>query len=135
MTSDFILDQRLKNDGEIIGELDLCKIILVNNAYFPWLILVPKRNYLKEIIDLADQERIILMEEISYISSIMQDIFKPDKLNVAALGYIVEQLHIHIIARFKDDKAWPAPLFGKDKTTYKDSDYIALSSKIREMLN
>ena len=135
MNKDFILDARLKNDGDTIAELSLCKLIFVNNSHFPWAILVPKKNGLKEIIDLSNEEQILLTKEIAYISEIMKELFKPDKLNIAALGNIVEQLHIHIVARFKKDIAWPNPVFGKDKTPYINNEYQAIINKINEKLN
>jgi len=135
MNQEFKLDIRLKNDGEVIAELDLCKLILVNNANFPWVILVPKYNNLKEIIDLTKENQILLMNEISYISTIMKELFQPDKLNVAALGNIVSQLHVHIIARFKNDAAWPDPVFGKSKESHNKEKYLAIIKKIQEKIN
>ena len=134
MSENFILDSRLENDGAIIVELNLCKLILVNNSLFPWIILVPKRNMLKEIIDLNEEDRPLLMEEINYISKVMKDLFNPDKLNVASLGNIVEQLHVHIIVRFKNDQAWPAPVFGKGKLNYDAKEYEEIIDKIQHKL-
>ncbi|MBN8827531.1 MAG: HIT family protein [Sphingobacteriia bacterium] len=114
----FILDERLKNDGVKLTDLKLSQVILVDNSLFPWIVLVPKKNDLKEIIDLSEQDRITLMEEISFISNVMKEIFAPDKLNVAALGNIVSQLHIHVIARYTNDSAWPNPVFGREKEPY-----------------
>jgi diadenosine tetraphosphate (Ap4A) HIT family hydrolase len=114
----FKLDQRLKNDGFILGDMALSKLILVDNSLFPWVILVPKRSNVSEIIDLNNEDRILLLDEISLVSKKMQQIFKPDKLNIAALGNIVPQLHVHIIARYTQDKAWPQPVFGKEKELY-----------------
>ncbi|MDF2964788.1 MAG: hypothetical protein K0Q51_176 [Rickettsiaceae bacterium] len=118
MSNDFVLDPRLQSDGVILMDLELSRLILVDNSYFPWLILVPRRENLKEIIDLNQKERIVLMEEISLTSEVMQKIFCPDKLNIAALGNIVSQLHIHIVARFTNDKAYPHPVFGREKKPY-----------------
>ena len=134
MTKLFVLDQRLQNDGEIIGELPLSKIILVNNKLFPWVILIPKRSNAKEIIDLNLEDRILLMKEISFVAQIMQDLFKPDKLNIAALGNIVEQLHVHVITRYKNDKAWPNPVFGGDKEEYSIEEYQKIIKNIRGKL-
>jgi diadenosine tetraphosphate (Ap4A) HIT family hydrolase len=135
MISDFFeLDQRLKNDGEIIANLKLSTVIFVNNRYFPWIIMVPMKNNVKEIIDLSDQEKILLMEEISIISALMNNIFKPDKLNIAALGNIVQQLHIHVIARYKTDIAWPNPAFGSSKETYPQEKYQELIVRIKSYL-
>ncbi len=134
MTEAFILDQRLKNDGTVLRELQLCQLILVDNANFPWIILIPKRNQVKEIIDLSLSDRDLLMKEISYVCEVMKDLFNPDKLNVALLGNIVEQLHVHIVARFKIDKAWPNAVFGQDKIAYDPVEYKNLIEKIQKKL-
>lgn len=135
MISDFFeLDQRLKNDGEIIANLKLSTVIFVNNRYFPWVIMVPMKNNAKEIIDLSGEEKILLMEEISIISALMNNIFEPDKLNIAALGNIVQQLHIHVIARYKTDIAWPNPAFGSSKETYPQEKYQKLIVRIKSYL-
>ena len=129
---EFLLDHRLKNDGFEIADLKLSKLLLANNSLFPWVILVPKINGAKEIIDLKTEEQILLMEEISLVSKIIKKIFQPDNLNVAALGNIVAQLHIHIIARYETDTAWPNPVFGRDKQLYNDANDVV--SKIRQEL-
>jgi diadenosine tetraphosphate (Ap4A) HIT family hydrolase len=131
----FELDPRLANDGSELLDLDLSKVILVNNALFPWLILVPKRNNIKEIIDLNQEDRSLLMEEINLISIVMKEIFSPDKLNVAALGNVVPQLHIHIIARYNNDLAWPEPVFGKGKKAYTPENFKYVSDKVKELIN
>lgn len=118
MNNRFHLDPKLENDTFFIKNLNLSMLLLMNNYLFPWVVLVPKRNNLREIIDLNKDEQIILMEEIDYISKIMIKIFSPDKLNIAILGNIVEQLHIHIIARFEHDLAWPQTVFGKQQQAY-----------------
>lgn len=135
MSIDFKLDERLKNDGQIIADLTLCSVIFVDNAKFPWIILVPKQNNLKEIIDLNQNDQMILMKEISYISKLVKELFQPDKLNIAALGNIVEQLHVHIIARFKSDVEWPNPVFGKEKISYSINEYMAIINKLKEKIN
>ena len=135
MSIEFKLDERLKNDGQVIADLNLCCVMLVDNANFPWIILVPKQNNLKEIIDLNQNDQMILMKEISYISRLVKELFQPDKLNIAALGNIVEQLHVHIIARFKNDIAWPNPVFGKGKISYCKDKYTAIISKLKEKIN
>ena len=118
MNNRFHLDPKLENDTFFIKNLNLSMLLLMNNSLFPWVVLVPKRNNLREIIDLNKDEQIILIEEIDYISKIMIKIFSPDKLNIAILGNIVEQLHIHIIARFEHDLAWPQTVFGKQQQAY-----------------
>ena len=118
MINNFILDPRLQNDGTTVLDLKLCRVIFVNNALFPWIILVPMNNNTREIIDLNNTDQATLMREIALASKVMKDIFSPYKLNIAALGNKVEQLHIHIIARNQNDAAWPEPTFGKGKQEY-----------------
>jgi diadenosine tetraphosphate (Ap4A) HIT family hydrolase len=122
MENSFYLDPRLAEGSIGVASLELCEVLLFNNALFPWVILVPQRAEIKEIIDLNAQDRITLIQEISMISEIMQEVFSPDKLNVAALGNIVPQLHVHIIARYQSDSAWPQPVFGNGKKPY-DPEY------------
>ena len=131
----FRLDPRLNNDSCWSVDLSLSKLLLVNNSLFPWVILVPRKNNLKEIIDLNEEERIMLMSEISLVSKIMQQVFSPDKLNIAALGNIVEQLHIHIIARYQNDQAWPNPVFGKGKLEYTKLKQQQIIEQFQEILD
>jgi diadenosine tetraphosphate (Ap4A) HIT family hydrolase len=114
----FCLDPAFSNIDYKIGELDLCYLYLNDNAHYPWVILIPKRSNISEIISLSTQEQHLLIDEISLVSKAMQELFRPDKLNIATLGNIVPQLHIHIIARYKNDLAWPQPVFGKESLPY-----------------
>jgi diadenosine tetraphosphate (Ap4A) HIT family hydrolase len=107
----FNLHNQLEQDTFLIGDLKLCQVLLMNNSFYPWFILVPKQADLVEIIDLSPADQIVLMREISLISKIIRERFNPTKLNIAALGNMVPQLHIHIIARFKDDKTFPKPVW------------------------
>ncbi len=120
----------LLNNGPEIADLDLCKVILVNNAYFPWLILIPKRTECTEIIDLIPIDRAQLIEEIALISTILQEEFGPDKLNCANIGNIIPQLHIHIVARYKSDACWPAPVFGHSSIPYDQIHLENLAKKL-----
>lgn len=108
----FTLHPRLEADTIFIGELGLSRVLLMNDARFPWLILVPRRADLREMSDLAADDQATLMGEINSVSHVLQRLIHPHKLNVAAIGNIVAQLHIHIVARFEDDAAWPAPVWG-----------------------
>ncbi len=108
----FILHQRLAIDTIHLSHLHLCQVLLRNDSTYPWLILVPQRFEVGEIHELSATDRSQLMEEITNISKTMQTLFKPDKLNIGALGNIVPQLHIHIIARYQRDPAWPDPVWG-----------------------
>lgn len=108
----FTLHPRLEADTIVIGELGLSRVLLMNDARFPWLILVPRRADLREMSDLAADDQATLMGEINAASRVLQRLIHPQKLNVAAIGNVVAQLHIHIVARFEDDAAWPAPVWG-----------------------
>lgn len=130
--TDFELHQKLANDSLFIADLQLCRILLMNNKLFPWLILVPRINNAKEIIDLSANNRHLLMDEISHISELMQNLFKPDKLNIAALGNQVPQLHIHIIARFVNDACWANPVWGGKSEPYDDT--IKIIQRIKAAL-
>ena len=118
MTEKFKLDKAFSNEKFSITELKLCHVVLNNNILFPWVILIPKRNNFKEIIDLTKKDQYLLMDEIALVSKLMQKIFSPDKLNIASFGNITPQLHIHIIARYKNDKAWPNSVFGFENKAY-----------------
>jgi diadenosine tetraphosphate (Ap4A) HIT family hydrolase len=107
----FTLEKRLAEDSFLIEDLALSRLLLLNNMTYPWVILVPRKIKLVEIIDLNKQDRLILMEEIAFISNIMKELFAPYKLNIASFGNIVRQLHIHIIARYEDDPTWPNPVW------------------------
>jgi diadenosine tetraphosphate (Ap4A) HIT family hydrolase len=107
----FELHPTLKKDTIFITDLKLCQLLLMNNCLYPWLILVPKKADVSEIIDLSALEQILLMQEIALISKIIKQIYQPDKLNIAALGNIVPQLHIHLIARYKSDRTFPKPIW------------------------
>jgi len=108
----FILDKKLQQDSFFIGDLELCKVLLMNDANYPWLILVPRQNNLKEIIDLSFDDQIILLKEINFVAEIFKKEFEFDKLNIANLGNVVSQLHIHVIARKKNDATFPRPVWG-----------------------
>ena len=108
----FTLAPELHRDCIELADWPLCKVLLMNDSQYPWFILVPRKEGLTEIIDLSDEEQVVLTHESAKLSCMLKTIFKPDKLNIAALGNMVPQLHIHHIARFKDDAAWPKPVWG-----------------------
>ena len=109
---EFLLDRRLAADSLAVTELPLCEVRLMNNKLFPWLILIPKRPDVSEWIDLAREDQHQLSDEIAILSHLMTALVTPDKLNIAALGNQVRQLHVHLIARYKSDSAWPNPVWG-----------------------
>ena len=94
-------------DSHLIADLKLCSIRLIDNAKFPWIILIPKRKNITDISELSSKDQMLLMKEIVYCSKLMKKIFKTKKLNVEKIGNIVPQLHIHIIARSTKDSTWP----------------------------
>ena len=108
----FDLHPQLLKDSFPILTLPLSRLLLLNDARYPWVILVPARPDIVEITDLADADYRTLMQEIRDVSAVMQRLFKADKMNVAALGNMVPQLHVHVIARYRGDAAWPGPTFG-----------------------
>ncbi|CAM3769045.1 HIT domain-containing protein [Rheinheimera salexigens] len=113
MNDEFTLDPRLANDSIYITDLALCQIRLNNDSRYPWFILIPKLNNISEIIDLSPQQQQQLWQESAALSFWLKKHYKHAKLNVAALGNVVAQLHIHHIVRFVHDDAWPAPVWGK----------------------
>jgi diadenosine tetraphosphate (Ap4A) HIT family hydrolase len=108
----FRLDPRLAADTIPVGSLGLSRVLLMNDSRFPWLILVPEREGLTELTDLAPAERGTLMEEIAAASRALRAVARPDKINVGALGNIVRQMHVHVVARREGDAAWPGPVWG-----------------------
>ena len=109
----FDLHPRLAADTIPIGVLPLCRVLLMNDISFPWCILVPAREGIREIHALPAEDQLQLMQEISGVSMAMEAAFAADKMNVAALGNVVPQLHVHVIARFEADPVWPAPVWGR----------------------
>lgn len=118
----FEIDPRLARDSLSITQLPLSNVRLMNNKHYPWIILVPRQPDLREWIDLSREDQHRLSDEIAVISHLLNALTTPDKLNVAALGNQVEQLHVHIIARYRADNAWPNPVWGSDSTPYSDAE-------------
>ena len=108
----FNLDPKLAADTVNICELNLCRVLLMNDARYPWLILVPAMSDLTEIGDLERDDRIRLSDEVNAAATTLKILYKPLKMNIGALGNIVRQLHIHIIGRNELDPAWPGPAWG-----------------------
>src|SRR5580692_4859063 len=106
------LQARLKEDTIDIGDLPLCRVLVIKDAHYPWLLLVPRRPEVVEIIDLDEVEQAQLMTEISRVARVLKEITRCEKLNIAALGNMVPQLHVHVIARRSSDAAWPRPVWG-----------------------
>ncbi len=108
----FALHNKLQADTVGIVSLALSRVLLMNDSSFPWLILVPARDGVREIYELGIRDRSVLVEEVAAASEIIRELFIPDKINIGALGNLVPQLHVHIIGRFRTDRAWPGPVWG-----------------------
>lgn len=109
----FTLDTRLATDGVALGRFALSRLLLMNDATYPWLILVPERAGVSEVFDLADDDQRALAAETAFVARALKALSGADKINIAALGNVVAQLHVHVIARFLTDPAWPAPVWGR----------------------
>lgn len=136
---DFALHRQLAADTLPVARLALSQLLLINDATYPWLVLVPERPGLRELYELGDADQIQLMTELAAVSRALiaacgsQRV--PDKLNVAALGNVVPQLHVHVIARFRDDPAWPAPVWGRAPAVpYLPAAAAALAAAVRRHL-
>ena len=108
----FTLHPTLARDTVEVARLPLCRVLLMNDRRFPWLILVPERDAAREIHQLSPADRAALIEEIALGSGVLERLFHPDKVNVGALGNIVPQLHVHVVACTVGDPAWPSPVWG-----------------------
>jgi diadenosine tetraphosphate (Ap4A) HIT family hydrolase len=112
MTAPFVLDDRLQGDTHAVVDLALSRVLLMDDARFAWLILVPRIAAARELTDLAATEQAGLLTEINLAARVLTRLHAPDKLNIAALGNVVAQLHVHVIARRVGDAAWPRPVWG-----------------------
>lgn len=130
--SDFLLDPRLEADTLPVGDLALSRVLLMDDARFPWLILVPRQPGLAELIDLPEAQRLVLTQEIDRAARFLKELTGAHKLNVAALGNMVRQLHVHVIARFETDDAWPSPVWGRgERRPYGAGDGAAMVARLR----
>ncbi len=124
MSDNFILDKQLAADTHHLASWPLCEVRLMDDAQYPWLILVPRLADVREIYQLDESQRKQLDAESVYLGKAMMTLFGGDKLNVAALGNVVSQLHIHHVVRFQGDAAWPAPVWGKLPVQAYDSEAL-----------
>ena len=109
----FELHQRLREDCIKIGDFELCTLLMMNDSAYRWFILVPRREGVSEIFHLSAEDQLQLMRESSFLSELLSVHFRADKMNVASIGNVVPQLHVHHVVRFRNDPAWPAPVWGK----------------------
>jgi len=130
----FTLHPRLEADSLLVGQLPLCQLRLINDSRYPWLLLVPTLPDLVEITDLSPEDYQQLWQEVRQVSDGLQVFFQPDKLNVATLGNLVPQLHLHVIARFKTDATWPGPVWGQgEAVAYTQDDLANLLPELRRL--
>lgn len=121
MTEAFAIHPQLAADSFAIARWPLCEVRVINDANYPWLVLIPQKAGLKDFDDLSPEDMALAGEEIRAASKALRQLYQPDKLNVAALGNQVPQLHIHLVARFHSDAAWPNPIWGVvPARTYED---------------
>ena len=113
MPPNFSLAPQLAAETIAVGDLSLSSVLLMDDARFPWFILVPRRPEASEMTDLSDEDAGALMGEIRIATRVMLELAKPDKVNVGALGNVVPQLHVHVVGRFRSDPAWPGPVWGQ----------------------
>ncbi|RJF83657.1 HIT domain-containing protein [Azospirillum cavernae] len=131
----FSLHERLQADSLPVSDLGLCRVLLMNNRVWPWLILVPRRAGAVEIHRLSAADQTALMAEIAAASRVVERLFAPDKLNVGALGNMVPQLHVHVIGRTRGDPAWPGPVWGSGHAeSYTAEEGAALAARLAQAL-
>lgn len=131
----FVLHDRLEADTVSLGQSRLCEIRLMNDSTWPWILLVPRVVGVREIYELSQEEQRQLLTESSLVGKGMMELFRGDKLNVAALGNMVPQLHLHHIVRFEGDPAWPGPVWGKQPAQpYSNDELAAVTTKLEPIL-
>ena len=136
MIEPFTLDPRLDADTAGIIDLPLSSVRLMRDARYPWVILIPRQPGLVELTDLTRDDQIALMDEIAHVSACLKAETGCPKLNVAAIGNIVRQLHVHVVARFEGDAAWPGPVWGKHPPLAYDAEKeAALIASLRARLS
>ncbi|MQU06299.1 HIT domain-containing protein [Pseudomonas helleri] len=128
----FILDTRLQEDTWLIGDFPLCRLLLSNDSNYPWFILVPRREGISELFQLDDADQQLMWAETTALAGVLKELFTADKMNVATLGNVVSQLHMHVIARYASDAAWPGPVWGKHPAKpYSEADVQAIRDKLK----
>jgi len=118
------IDPRIQADSAFVTNLSLCQVRLCNNAAFPWIMLVPNTDVI-EIVDMQSSEQQILMQEICHASTVMRTLYKPFKLNIASIGNVAPQIHVHVVARYETDGAWPRPVWYSGVTAEYSPEHMA----------
>lgn len=136
MNARFSIDPVIEQNSIFISNLGLSTVFLKNDKENPWFILVPRKAGAVELIDLNHEEQTMLMEEITIVSEFLKSHYRPHKMNIGSLGNIVTQLHIHVIARSPNDRAWPGPIWGTPTTQEFDHNEVEnIKSNFAEFLN
>ena len=131
----FELHPQLAQDCAVLTDWPLCRVLLMNDAHYPWLILVPRRAEAREIFELSEADQLQLQRESSHLARGLAQTLQADKINIAALGNMVPQLHIHHIARFRTDPAWPKPVWGQAPArAYAEAEREAVLERIKPLL-
>ena len=128
----FDLNSKLAADTFLVGDLKISRLLLMNDANYFWFILVPRKADLVELTDLSFEEQIEVLREINLVAKILKTDFAAEKLNIAALGNVVKQLHIHVIGRFENDAAFPKPVWGATLAkAYEEKAALELINKVK----
>ena len=130
----FVLDKKLAEDSFFALELNICKVQVMDNANFPWLVLIPKIANVSEIFDLKEKDRQKILQEITEVAKALKQGFEVDKINIATFGNKVSQLHFHVIARFKDDAAWPNTAWNVEAKKYHPQAKNIMVDRVKEIL-
>ncbi|WEJ73733.1 HIT domain-containing protein [Pseudomonas sp. PSE14] len=131
----FVLDTRLKQDTVPVGDFPLSSLLLMNDSQYPWFILVPRREDVSELFQLDPEDQQQLWREATQLAETLKDTFCADKMNVANLGNVVSQLHVHVIVRRRSDVAWPGPVWGRHPAVpYSAEELARLREKLRMVL-
>jgi len=134
--SEFELDGRIARDSDLIATLDLCQLRIQNDSRWPWLVMVPQRADMTEIFELSEADQALLSAEVNHVAAALKEITCATKINVGALGNIVRQLHVHVIARFEGDANWPGPIWGYGTAEpYDGEKRQALMNRLMEKLS
>ena len=132
----FILDTRLQEDTWLIGDFPLCRLLLSNDSNYPWFILVPRREGISELFQMDDVDQQLMWAETTALAGVLKELFTADKMNVATLGNVVSQLHMHVIARYASDAAWPGTVWGKHPAKpYSEADVQVIRDKLKTVLD
>lgn len=131
----FELDPRLARDTELVASLGLCQLRMMKDSRWPWFMLVPQRNDLSELFELTPLDQTLLTFETNMVAAALKKATGAEKINVAAIGNIVRQLHVHIVARFEGDPNWPGPIWGYSQAeAYEDKAKQSLIKSLTENL-